>query len=102
MPASQVPRNEERDRDIHAGEAKELEWPLRQLDASVVVPRRPLIERPIELRRLVDRGDEAEDDERRRGRTQRRDPDDPRLPRRPTLRDRWHASTRLQATRQAR
>ena len=65
---SQMARDEKRDGDVRAWQPEDLEGPERQLEAAIVVTRRPVVERAIELRRLVDGGNEAEDEERGRGR----------------------------------
>lgn len=101
LPPSQVPRDEERDGDVRAWQAKDLEWPQRLLEAAIVVTPCPVVERAIERRRLVDGGDEAEDQERGRGRGQSRVPNDSRLPWLPPPGDRAHGRPWLQATRQA-
>lgn len=99
---SEVSRDEECDGDVRAWQAEDLEWPQRQLEAAIIVTRCPVVERAIELRRFVDGGDEAKDQERGRGPAQCRAPNDSRLPCLPPPGDRMHGQPWLQATRQPR
>ena len=97
---SEVSRDEECDGDVRARQAEDLEWPERELEAAIVVTRRPVVERAIELRWFVDGGDQVEDQERRRGPAQCRAPNDARLPCLPPSGDWMHGQPWVQATRQ--
>ena len=71
-PAPESSRQDESGRDIVARKPEQLERPLRQLDASIVVPACPIICSAIEWGRLVERSDCAEGAQRRQRRCQGR------------------------------
>jgi len=77
---AESPSESECRRDVAAGETEDLERPLRQLDAPIVMAACPVVKRLVQRGRFVERGKRAERTERRERRAEGRwgGPHDPR------------------------